>query len=301
MTDHLTAPGAAAPTPAPAPAARRVAVLGAGVMGTAITTLVTGRGLPVVLVDLSEDVLARARTTVSRQLRLARLMGALPRDGAGELTTTTDLGELADVSVVIESVTELPDVKAKLLAEVSGVVRPGTPVVSNTSAIPVDELAGSVARPEDVVGVHFMNPPYLIRTVEVIRGPRTGDAALEQVRSLLAALDRDGVEVGDGPGFVINRILQRMINEAARIVEEGTATPEAVDALFRGCLGHRTGPLATADLIGLDNVVDSLRVLHERTGDDGYRPCGLLLAKVAAGDLGRKTGNGFHQHEEALS
>lgn len=278
----------------------RIGVLGAGVMGAAIATLAVGHGVPVVLVDVDDETLAKARKEVRQQLKLARLMGKLPRTGEAELVTTTDYADLADVTSVIEAVTEKPELKAKVLAEVSGVVRPGTVIVSNTSAIPVDEMADSVARPEDLCAIHFMNPPYLIRAVEVIRGPRTGDETMSKVTDLLTALDRDGVVVGDGPGFVINRILQRSINEAARIVEEGRATPEAVDAAFEGCLGHRTGPLATADLIGLDNVVDSLRVLHERTGDRGYEPCDLLVAKVAAGDFGRKTGRGFYEHGGAL-
>jgi methoxymalonate biosynthesis protein len=275
----------------------RVAVLGAGVMGTGIATLAAGRGLPVTLVDVAEDRLAAARASVSQQLRLAQLMGALPRGGAiGELVTSTAIADIADATAVIESVTERAEVKAKVLAEACAAVRPGTLLVSNTSAIPIDELAQSTVRPQDLVGIHFMNPPYLIRTVELIRGPRSGAAAMAAAESLLAALDRDPVVVGDGPGFVINRILQRMINEAARIVGEGIATPQAVDAVFTGCLGHRTGPLATADLIGLDNVVDSLWVLHERTGDLGYRPCELLRAKVRDGDFGRKTGRGFFEH-----
>lgn len=283
-------------------AIHRLGVVGAGVMGTAIATLAIGRGLPVVLLDVDEPKLARARQNVTQQLRLAQLMGQLPRTAeVGELVTTTSMDGLACADVVIEAVTELPEVKAKVLAEVSVAVRPGTLLVTNTSAIPVDEQADWTARPDDLVGIHFMNPPHLIRTVEVIHGPRTGERAKEQTRALLAALDRDGVVVGDGPGFVINRILQRMINEAVRIVEEGRATPEAVDAVFQGCLGHPTGPLATADLIGLDNVVDSLRVLHERTGDRGYEPCDLLVAKVAAGDHGRKTGRGFYEHGEVLS
>lgn len=281
---------------------KRLGVVGAGVMGRALATLAIGRGLPTVLVDVDEHVLAAARREIRQQLRLARLMDQLPRTGeTGELLTTTSIDDLAGTDAVIEAVTELPEVKAKVLAEISATVRPGTLLVSNTSAIPVDEMAGWTARPEELVGVHFMNPPYLIRTVEVIHGPRTGRRAMDQTAALLAVLDRDGELVGDGPGFVINRILQRMINEAARIVEEGGATPEAVDAVFEGCLGHRTGPLATADLIGLDNVVDSLRVLHERTGDSGYDPCGLLVAKVAAGEYGRKTGRGFYEHGEALS
>jgi methoxymalonate biosynthesis protein len=279
---------------------RRVVVLGAGVMGTGIAALAIGRGLPVTLVDVDEDRLATAESRVFRQLLAARFAGHLPVEGQpGGLAIAPSVVDVHAVGAVVEAVTELAEVKATVLAEVSAVVPPGTLLVSNTSAIPIDELAASVARPEDLVGVHFMNPPYLIRTVEVIRGPRTGDAAMAATTALLAALGQTGVVVGDGPGFVVNRILQRTINEAARIVEEGRASPESVDALFEGCLGHRTGPLATADLIGLDNVVDSLRVLHERTGDDGYRPCALLTAKVDDGDHGRKTGRGFFDYGEA--
>jgi methoxymalonate biosynthesis protein len=278
-------------------APHRLAVLGAGVMGTGIATLAVGCGLPVVLVDVDEAILSRARTAVARQLRLAKLTGSLPGDvAAGELVTTTDLAGIGSVTAVIESVIERPDLKAKVLTEVSGLVGDATLIVSNTSAIPIDEMAASVAQPAKFLGIHFMNPPYLISTVELIRGARTSDAAVADALSLLSALGRTAVIVGDGPGFVINRILQRMINEAARIVEEGVATPEAVDAVFTGCLGHRTGPLATADIIGLDNVIDSLRVLMDRTGDEGYRPCELLTEKVRAGDFGQKTGRGFFDH-----
>ncbi|MFG3055734.1 3-hydroxyacyl-CoA dehydrogenase family protein [Kitasatospora sp. NPDC048239] len=275
----------------------RIAVLGAGVMGTGIATLAVGHGLPVTLVDVDPDVVAQAPGKVRAQLRLAQLTGRLARDRTpGELTATTELAAIAEATVVIEAVTELADLKSEVLRAAAAVVAPGTLLVSNTSAVPIDEQAAALERPQDLVGIHFMNPPYMIRTVEVIRGPRSGDAAVAATLDLLAALDRDGVVVGDGPGFVINRILQRMINEAARIVEDGIATPEQVDALFTGCLGHTTGPLATGDLIGLDNVADSLRVLAERTGDAGYQPCDLLLKKVADGHWGRKNGQGFHSY-----
>lgn len=276
----------------------RLAVLGAGVMGTGIATLAVGSGLPVVLVDIEEEPLARARESVARQLRLGRLMGALPANAsAGELETTTDVGQVADATALIEAVTERLEPKAEALTAATALLSPGTLVVSNTSAIPIAELARYAVCPEDVVGIHFMNPPYLIRTVELIAGPRTAPAAVEAAERLLADLGQTPVRVGDGPGFVINRILQRALNEAARIVQDGIATPEAVDAAFTGCLGHRTGPLATADLIGLDNVVDSLNVLWERTGDAGYRPCDLLVAKVKAGEFGRKSGRGFFEYE----
>jgi len=273
-----------------------VTVLGAGVMGTAIAALAVGHGLSVTLTDVDESKLDAARTEVPKQLRLAQLMGALTPVPGGELDTTRDLADVADTDVVIEAVIEIAEVKAKVLGEISAVVRREALIVSNTSAIPIDELAASVEHPERVVGIHFMNPPYLIRTVELIRGPRSSEAALGTAKDLLALLGREPVVVGDGPGFVINRILQRMINEAARIVDEGVATPEAVDAVFTGCLGHRSGPLTTGDLIGLDNVADSLRVLHERTGDAGYEPSALLLRKVAAGELGRKSGRGFYEY-----
>ncbi|MFD5094689.1 3-hydroxyacyl-CoA dehydrogenase family protein [Amycolatopsis thailandensis] len=277
--------------------AGRVAILGAGVMGRGIATLAAGRGHPVLLVDTDPGQLTGALATVPDQLRLAQLMGALPRDvTAGTIETATSIEGLDRATVVVEAVTERIEPKARALAAASEAVRPGTLLITNTSAIPVDELAGSVGRPEDLVGAHFMNPPYFIRTVEVVRGRRTGEAALAAVGAFLTALDREYVVVADGPGFVINRILQRMINEAARVVDEGKATPEAVDALFTGCLGHTTGPLATADLIGLDNVVDSLTVLASRTDDPGYRPSSLLLDKVRAGHLGRKTGSGFFEY-----
>ncbi|GAA0940673.1 hypothetical protein GCM10009558_055090 [Virgisporangium aurantiacum] len=212
------------------------------------------------------------------------------------LTVAADPAGVAAAAAVVESVTENPALKADLLATVSALVAPDTLITTNTSAIPVGELAAAVRQPAWLVGTHFMNPPYLIRGVEVVRGPDTGDAAMAAVVDLLAALGREPVVVGDGPGFVSNRILMRMINDAARLTEEGRATPEAVDAVFTGCLGHRMGPLATADLIGLDNVVDTLHVLLERTRDEAYRPCATLTGAVAAGRLGRKTGHGIHDY-----
>lgn len=277
--------------------AATVAVLGAGVMGTGIATLAAGSGHDVVLIDVDPAALTRAAAQVPQQLRLARLTGRLPADRTdGTVTTTADLAAVAGASTVVEAVTEDPGLKKALLADVSTAVAAGTTLMSNTSAIPIDELAGVLVRPAELLGVHFMNPPYLITSVEVIRGPRTGADVLAAGLAVLADWGREAIVVGDGPGFVVNRILQRMINEAARIVEEGIADPASVDAVFTGCLGHRTGPLGTADLIGLDNVADSLRVLLDRTGDEGYRPCRLLEEKVQAGALGRKTGHGFFEY-----
>ncbi|MFD9396565.1 3-hydroxyacyl-CoA dehydrogenase family protein [Streptomyces sp. NPDC060000] len=280
----------------------RLSVIGAGVMGTGVTTLALGHGVPVLLVDVDQAHLERARARVGQQLRMAQMMGELPRGRTpGRLTTDVTLDAVAGSTAVIEAVTELPDVKAKVLAEASALVRAGTVVVTNTSSFPVDEMADAVARPQDLIGTHFMNPAYLIRTAEVIRGRRTGDAALAGVRAVLTALGRQPVVVNDAPGFVTSRVLHPMINDAARVVQEGTASAEAVDTLMQGCLGHRTGPLRTADLIGIDNLVDSLWVLHERTGDEGCRPCDLLLEKVRTGHHGRKSGRGFYEYGEPLS
>jgi methoxymalonate biosynthesis protein len=278
-----------------------LAVIGGGVMGTNIASLAIGHGIPVVLTDISDAVLARARKTVAQKLRHAQLMGSLPDRPPGMLSTSTSLRDAAGATTVIEAVTELPETKAKVLAEVSAVTRPGTTLISNTSCIPIDELADSVVRGDELVGVHFMNPSYMIKMVEVTRGPRTSDSTMEAATALLTALGRQALIVKDSPGFVINRLLHPLINGAAMLVEEGVASAEVVDGLLEGCLGHSTGPLRTADLIGLDNLVDSLNVLYERWGDKSFRPCELLLTKVREGDHGRKTGRGFYDYGKVAS
>lgn len=274
-----------------------VAILGAGVMGTGIATLTVGHGIPVVLVDVSDEKLDRAREEIASQLRHAHLMSALPTDcQSGGLTTSMSLQDAAGASAVIEAVTEAPELKAKVLAEVSAAIRPGTPIISNTSGIPIGEMAEWVTRGDELIGTHFMNPPYLIKMVEVIQGSRTGESTMTAVTALLASLGRQAIVVRDAPGFVTSRLLHPMINRAAQVVAEGTATVEAVDALMEGCLGHPTGPLRTADLIGLDNLADSLEQLFQRTGDESCRPCALLVEKVREGNLGRKTGRGFYDY-----
>ncbi|KUL52943.1 3-hydroxyacyl-CoA dehydrogenase family protein [Streptomyces sp. NRRL S-1521] len=279
----------------------RLAVLGAGVMGVSITTLALGQGVPVVLIETDPAKRADAPARIERELRTAQLMGVRSERPRAELVTGRAPADCADADVVIEAITEEAGLKTAALTEVSQVVGADTALITNTSSIPVDELAAKLPRPEALLGVHFMNPSYLIGTVEVIRGSRTSPAAVDSVGRLLTALGRRGVFVGDGPGFVTSRVLHRMINDAARVVQEGRASAEDVDTLMRDCLGHRTGPLRTADLIGIDNLVDSLRVLHERTGDEGCRPCGLLLEKVAAGEHGRKSGKGFYTYTGMVS
>ncbi|MFE2188555.1 3-hydroxyacyl-CoA dehydrogenase family protein [Streptomyces sp. NPDC059455] len=282
--------------------APRLMVLGAGTMGLGITSLAVGHGIPVTVVEVDEARAGRARAAVTERLRMAQLMGALPADRPrGELTVTASPADGRDATAVVEAVTEDTPTKAKVLEAVAGLTGAQVPLISNTSSIPIDELAGFVADPARLVGTHFMNPPYLIPTVEVIRGPRTGEAVMTAVTDLLRALERKPVVVGDGPGFVTSRVLHPMINDAIRVVQEGTATVEAVDDLMRECLGHRTGPLRTADLIGLDNLADSLRVLQTRTGDSRCAPSELLLEKVRDGHLGRKSGRGFYAYGKELA
>lgn len=281
----------------PAPGATSgVAILGAGVMGVGITTLALIHGIPVTLVDVTAGHLERARARIEHELRLAALMGAAADVEAGTLATSTSLEDARGSGVVIEAVTESAETKEKVLTAVSAIAADAA-LITNTSSIPVAELAAALPEPRRLVGAHFMNPPFLIRTVEVIRGPQTAAPAMATVLALLAAMRRDPIVVEDAPGFVTSRLLHPMINTAARVVQAGTASAQDVDALMSGCLGHPTGPLRTADLIGLDNLVDSLAVLYARTGDQACQPCDLLLELVRAGHLGRKSGRGFYDYE----
>ncbi|GAA2477691.1 3-hydroxyacyl-CoA dehydrogenase family protein [Streptomyces longisporus] len=275
----------------------RLAVIGAGVMGTNISTLAMGHGVDVVLVETDESALASAKTTIRQKLRHAQLMDVLPADRPqGSLTVTASLEDIADATTVVEAVTEVVEVKEQVLTAASALVRPGTTLISNTSCISIDEMAAWVQRPEELLGVHFMNPSYMIKMVEVIRGTRTAPEILEAAVGLLSVLGRKSLVINDSTGFVINRLLHPLINTAAMLVQEGVASVEVVDGLLEGCLGHSTGPLRTGDLIGLDNLVDSLNVLYESRGDESCRPCDLMLQLVKDGHHGRKTGRGFYDY-----
>jgi methoxymalonate biosynthesis protein len=280
----------------------RLGIVGAGVMGTNITTLAIGFGVPVVLIDVSDDVLATARKTIRQKIRHAQLLGTLPADRAqGELLTSTSLDDVADSTTIIEAVVEIPEAKQKVLSAASAIVAPGTTLISNTSCISIDEMAAWVARPDELVGVHFMNPSYMIKMVEVIKGTQSSEATLERVTGLLADLGRESLVINDSTGFVINRLLHPLINTAAMLVDEGVASAEVVDGLLEGCLGHSTGPLRTGDLIGLDNLVDSLWVLYNARGDESCKPCEGLLQKVREGNLGRKSGCGYYDYGKVAS
>ncbi|MCQ4120741.1 3-hydroxyacyl-CoA dehydrogenase family protein [Rhodococcus tibetensis] len=276
-----------------------IGVVGAGTMGAGVAECCAQAGHDVIVVETDSHAAELARKRIADSVRLAILLGRSagpkPTEVLARVRWTDLMSELQDVSVVVECVPERIDLKEKIFAELDRCCADAV-LASCTSGIPVDLIAASTSRPERVVGLHFMNPAPLKDTVEVVAGPRTSQHTLDEVRELLASLNKTGIIVGDGPGFVLNRVLMLCIAEAAASVDAGIADPETVDALFEGCLGHPMGPLRTADLIGLDNVQDTMTTLQTLTGDDHYRPPASLTALVDAGHLGRKTGRGFHDY-----
>jgi 3-hydroxybutyryl-CoA dehydrogenase len=274
-------------------------VVGAGTMGTGIAQCLAVAGHEVLVVEVDNDAVARAQSSLRQALRLALLLGRGDRtalSGAPDkIRWTTDLTALRDADVVIECVTEQLTLKTAVFAELDRICRADTVLASCTSAVPIARLATASAHPERILGLHIMNPAPLTGTVEVVRGPHTAPAVLERAQALVEDMGKHGIVVPDRPGFVINRVLMLAITEAATAFGDGVSA-ETVDALFEGCLGHATGPLRTADLIGLDNVADTLAVLRAELSDDRYTAPPALAALVAAGHYGRKTGQGFHDY-----
>jgi 3-hydroxybutyryl-CoA dehydrogenase len=278
-----------------------IGVVGAGTIGTGVAQSLSQAGHKVVLVDTSADALERARVEIGRAVRFQRVVAPdlpsyPPGEVLGRITFTQDLDELATASVVIENVSEKWAAKEPVYRALDRICEPACVFVVNTSCFPITDVAALTSRPAQVVGVHFMNPVPLKPVVELIPGWHTTPATVETVRSLLTSMGKTAITVKDSPGFVSNRVLMLTINEAVFCRAEGIASAEAIDDLFRGCFGHEMGPLATADLIGVDTILHSLEVLHDRFGDSKYRPCPLLRTMVAAGLLGRKSGAGFHHY-----
>jgi len=280
--------------------ALRVAVIGAGTMGNGIAQVFAQAGHAVTLRDLDMAILDRARAQIDRSLAKLVETGRLPAaDRAATLeriAATTDLAAVASADLVIEAVIESLQTKRALFVELDRLTSPAAILASNTSSISITKLGAATRRADKVIGMHFMNPVPLMALVEVIRGQATSDETTRTVMDLARGLGKTPVEVSDFPGFVANRVLMPMINEAVFAVYEGVAKPEAIDEVMKLGMNHPMGPLTLADFIGLDVCLAILEVLHEGLGDPKYRPCPLLRRMVDAGWLGRKSGRGFYTY-----
>ena len=279
----------------------RIAVLGAGQMGNGIAHVFAQSGFAVTMIDVSSDALTRGRSTIAANLDRQIKKGTLPagdKDAIlGRVATATSMDAVGDAAIVIEAVTENRDLKFKIFADLDRQAKPGAILASNTSSISITEIAARTQRAEFVIGMHFMNPVPVMQLVEVIRGLATSSATTTRVLELTKTIGKTPVEVQDYPGFVANRVLMPMINEAVYCLMEGVGSAESIDTVMKLGMNHPMGPLALADLIGLDTCLAILEVLHDGLGDPNYRPCPLLKKYVAAGWLGRKSKRGFHEYE----
>jgi 3-hydroxybutyryl-CoA dehydrogenase len=279
---------------------KTVAVLGAGTMGNGIAHIFARSGYRVILRDVEKKFLDRALDTIAknldREVKKAKITEADKSAALGRIQPVTEIAPLAEADFAVEAVPENLDLKVRVLKSADEVLRPSVTLASNTSSISITSLAAQTSRPERFIGMHFMNPVPVMLLVEVIRGLQTSDETFAQTMQLCEKLGKKAVAVNDAPGFVSNRVLMPLINEAAFAVMEGVATAESVDAVMKMGMNHPMGPLELADFIGLDVCVDILDVLYTGFGDPKYRACPLLRKLVAAGWLGRKSGHGFYKY-----
>jgi 3-hydroxybutyryl-CoA dehydrogenase len=277
---------------------RTIMVIGAGQMGGGIAQVAAQAGYKVLLNDIKDEFVQKGLGLISKNLSRNVEKGRLTAEAKDEIlariTPSISLQDAKDVDLVIEAAVENMKIKAQIFTELDNLCPAHTILATNTSSLPITEIAAVTKRPAQVIGMHFMNPVPVMKLVEVIRGLATSDEVYKAIEEMSVKMDKVPVEVNDAPGFVANRILLPMINEAIYAVHEGVATPEAVDNVMKLGMNHPMGPLALADLIGLDTCLSIMEVLHEGFGDSKYRPCPLLRKYVKAGWLGRKTGRGFY-------
>ena len=280
----------------------KVAVVGAGTMGNGIAHVFGQAGWDTVLIDVSKDALARGLGTIKKNLERLEKKGAishqLSADTLGRIRTSTELDAAKDAELVVEAATENPDIKFQIFEDLDHLTASGTIIASNTSSISITEIAKQTTEPHRVIGMHFMNPVPVMKLVEVIRGKETSNETVEKIVEVVTQLGKTPVEVNDAPGFVSNRVLMPMINEAIYCVQDGIATAEGVDQVMKLGMNHPIGPLALADLIGLDVCLAIMQVLQEGLDRHKYRPAPLLEQMVAAGKLGRKSGQGFYAYRD---
>ncbi|MGE7603837.1 3-hydroxybutyryl-CoA dehydrogenase [Peribacillus sp. NPDC097675] len=279
---------------------QKVMVIGAGQMGSGIAQVCAMSGYDVLLHDLKEEYVEKGLGTItknlSRQVEKGKMAAEDKEATLSRLTCSTNLNNAKDVDLVIEAAIENMEIKTKLFAELDEIVPKHVILATNTSSLPITEIAAATKRPEKVIGMHFMNPVPVMKLVEIIRGLATADEVYEEIEEMAKSLSKVPVEVNDFPGFVANRILMPMINEAVYTLYEGVATKESIDDVMKLGMNHPMGPLTLADFIGLDTCLYIMETLHEGLGDDKYRPCPLLRKYVKAGWLGKKSGRGFYEY-----
>jgi 3-hydroxybutyryl-CoA dehydrogenase len=279
---------------------KRVGVVGAGTMGNGIAHVFARSGYAVTLYDVEQRFLERALDVIAKNLARetakAKITAEQEAAARQRITPVLDRAKLADCDFIIEAATEKFEIKAEIFRDLDRIARPEIVLASNTSSISITKIGALTKRPGQVIGMHFFNPVPVMKLVEVIRGLATSQATFETVRDLAVALEKTPAEVNDAPGFVSNRVLMPLLNEAMYTVMEGVATAPAVDEVFKLGMAHPMGPLTLADFIGLDVCLDIMRVLYAGLGDPKYRPCPLLIKMVDAGWLGKKSGRGFYQY-----